>query len=67
MLENIAIALLALFASTIGSYVFGAVWDDQNKSRFPLRGRHRAETRVETVTPSMDDQEYKSPVVEEGP
>jgi uncharacterized membrane protein len=28
--SNIAMALVALAGSTVGSYVFGAVWDDFN-------------------------------------
>lgn len=35
--ENIAVALIAAGVGIIGSYVFGAVWDDNNK-RSMLQG-----------------------------
>ncbi len=34
ILEQALIALLTLIAAIIGSYVFGAIWDDKNKRRF---------------------------------
>jgi hypothetical protein len=32
--ENIAVGYIAAFVGLIGSYVFGAVWDDRNKRSF---------------------------------
>lgn len=34
ILEQALIALLTLIAAIVGSYVFGAIWDDKNKRRF---------------------------------
>ena len=34
LLEQALIALLTLIAAIIGSYVFGAIWDDREKRKF---------------------------------
>ncbi|MRG53986.1 hypothetical protein GF108_00100 [Phyllobacterium sp. SYP-B3895] len=60
--ETVAVGALTLAGSTLGSYVFGAIWDDQNKRRFGVGGR-RVETRVEEVTPATP----VAPIGEEGP
>lgn len=47
LLENALIAFLALVASILGTYVFGAVWDDNNKRQ------HIAETLpAESLVPN---------------
>lgn len=67
LLETIAIGVLTLFGSTLGSYVFGAAWDDQNKRRFGGRAGHRIETtRVEEVTPATPIDPV-APIAPEGP
>jgi hypothetical protein len=39
--ENALIALLTLIASILGTYVFGATWDDRDKRRHFSRDRDR--------------------------
>lgn len=34
--QNALITLLGAIVATLGSYVFGAVWDDREKRRFPM-------------------------------
>lgn len=63
--ETVAVGALTLAGSTLGSYVFGAIWDDQNKRRFGAGGR-RVETRVEEVTPAAPVNPV-APIAEEGP
>jgi hypothetical protein len=64
--ETVAVGALTLAGSTLGSYVFGAIWDDQNKRRFGGFGGRRVETRVEEVTPAAPVAPV-APIVEEGP
>src|SRR5688572_16116511 len=45
--ETIAIAAFTLFGSIMGSYVFGAIWDDKNKRSTP--GTVETRTKITTV------------------
>lgn len=47
--ETIVIAAFTLFGSIVGSYVFGAIWDDKNKRSTP--GVVETSTRVTTTAP----------------
>lgn len=53
--ETIAIAAFTLFGSIVGSYVFGAIWDDKNKRSIP----GTVETRTKVTT--MADTSFTSP------
>jgi hypothetical protein len=74
--ETIVIAAFTLFGSTVGSYVFGAIWDDKNKRSTP--GIVETQTRIVTSanTPVNDprtdtivgvDAMDTPPVRQEGP
>lgn len=59
--ETIANGCLLLMASVIGSYVFGAVWDDKSKLMSP----GTTEVYQKTVLPRADD--MGSPAMPEPP
>lgn len=52
--ETIIIAAFTLFGSIVGSYVFGAIWDDKNKRSTP--GIVETRTKVTTLSePPVND------------
>lgn len=61
--ETIAIAAFTLFGSIVGSYVFGAIWDDKNKRSIP--GTIETRTKVTTMAdPSLSPTEPMPVTVE---
>lgn len=66
LLETMGIGLLTLLGSMIGSYVFGATWDDKNRRGAMSFGGRRVETRTEVVTPA-EPTNAAAPIRDEGP
>lgn len=51
--ETIAIAAFTLFGSIVGSYVFGAIWDDKNKRGVPGTVETRTVTTMGATPPAV--------------